>query len=194
MKRLSVTLFIFCTFCAHAQKTLLPAHLSHGVYCAPHIAAASFGPDHQSGLFAGGRIGWIIEHRYTVGIQASQLWTNIKADWTPSEEQLYLNFSYAGIRLSYCYRSEDVVHIELFALYGGGVAGYRRQEFGDYDNVQDELQVFEPGMAVELNMTHFMRLGASLSYLVVHGIELPDMSDQDFSGPRFALFFMVGIF
>jgi hypothetical protein len=195
MKIITCAFLFFWTFCAYTQEqTLLSDNISHGVYCAPLLSFKTFGANNNVGISPGFQIGWIINEKLTIGAQVHQLWNNIEVDWTPSEEPLFLNFAYSGFRVSYIHLPHDLLHFEIYALYGVGLAGYRRQEFGDFDNVQDDFQIIEPGVLIETNLTHFMRLGVDIAYDFIHGIELVDMTNADFTGMVWGASIKVGIY
>lgn len=195
MKLYRYSILFFFTVCVYSrQMTLIPANRSHGFFIAPVFSASAFGPTREIGYSPGFQIGWVLDHHFTIGVQANQLWSNVSADWIRSDIPLYLNFSYAGLRLSYISCPDNLLHMEIYALYGQGYAGYREQEFGDYDNIQDLFRIITPGLVFETNMTYFFRVGFALYYPIVHGIGLSSLTDEHFSGLCLCAIFKFGIF
>jgi hypothetical protein len=176
------------------MRTLMPESVTHGVYIAPFFSLSPFGPNDEFGVSPGVQIGWTLNKNFTIGLKASQLWKNIEATWIRKQLPHYLNCSYAGAFFSYTFMPDALVHAEFYTLIGGGLAGYRIQTFGDFDNLEDDFIILEPGVVIETNVTRFMRIGMGLSHQVVQGIELKNMKDVDFSGLSFSAIMKVGLF
>ncbi|MBN1482171.1 hypothetical protein EH223_07935 [candidate division KSB1 bacterium] len=173
---------------------MIPDTVSHGIYLAPSMMSSQLGRNQAVGLFPGLQIGWILNERFTIGLKTNQLWSNIEASWIAMDVQAFMNFSYSGIFFSYTPYPRRLVHIEIYTLGGCGLAGYRTQKFGDFDNVQDGFMILEPGIVLEMNLTHFLRTGLGLSYSIVRGIQMEKLSERHFNGMNLLLLFKVGLF
>ncbi len=186
-------IFVALTQSAFVQeKYLIPESISHGVYVAPILSATNPGIG-DYGLSGGFQLGWTLNKSFTVGFKVSQMWSNVEATWVNNYNPLYLNFSYSGFLMAYTFQPQELLHAEVFGLIGGGLTGYREQLYGDFDNVQDDFLIMEPGVLVEVNMTHFMRVGLGLSYFIVRGIELRQLEDTDF-GLNYSFLIKFGLF
>ncbi len=190
-----LAVLLMCVWPVQAQmQTLLSESVTHGVYVAPCIEASPFGQNGEWGFSPGVQIGWTLNQRYTIGFFANQLWNNVDATWLQKQSQYFLNVTRAGVFFSYTLNPDALVHAEFYAKIGAGLVGYRIQEIGDFDNFDDEFYLIEPGMAIEINVTRFMRTSLQMSYLSVQDIELQHMKNSDFSGLVFAMKFKVGLF
>jgi hypothetical protein len=144
-------------------------------------------------VLLGGRGGWIINRTLVLGGGGyglvSDIWTDVYDQYNRPGK---LRMGYGGLDLEVLLRSDDLVHLTLQGLIGGGGVTYR------FDSVHpsswDAVFVAEPGVNLELNVTHFMRISAGGSYRFVQDVDLVDLTNQDVSGWAGTLLFKFGVF
>ena len=155
--------------------------LRHGGFGAPVVKFTEI--DDRFGVLVGGRGGWIINGSVVIGGGGYGLanmsdfdhLTNGAGD--PGE----LGMGYGGLELGYVHRPDELVHVSLGVLIGGGGVVWNR-EGQSGDQVDDAFFVAEPEVDVVLNVTSFLRAAVGVSYRFTRGVELFDLRDADLSG------------
>lgn len=176
------------------EKTLLSTPVKHGIYAAPVLKFSSFGPEGNGSLIVGAQGGWILNHKYVVGLGVYGLSTRVKAADLQEIAGLVTIFNYGGLFLCYIHNSYNLVHVEVTTLIGVGEVNYRDEEYwAKYPN-GDNFVVFEPGINAIINITPGFRAGAGLSYRYVDRLGIIGMETGDVSGINFNLMFQVGHF
>ena len=107
-----------------------------------------------------------------------------------------LDFGHGGFWTGYSFMAARPMHPTLSAQIGWGSVGERDLSSPNFNT--DNVFVFNPAVELELNFTHFFRLGIGVHYRIVTGVN-PEMhtsslSNQDFSGPGALLTFKFGWF
>ncbi len=181
---------------AQRTETLFDGDVDHGGFGGPVARLTTIGDDFA--VFMGGRGGWIINfspsHTLVLGGGGYGLATNYEVEETTTRGRpLYLNVGYGGFEIEYVHRTRKLVHLSATALVGGGVVGRRDS---DYESVggDDPIFVFEPGLHVMLNVTHFFRIGAGGSYRYVYGAGAGPVSDAALSRPSAVITLKFGSF
>ncbi|HKJ30885.1 MAG TPA: hypothetical protein VKA34_03615 [Balneolales bacterium] len=199
MKKIYLVIWILMTALpvyAQQEETLFSGGIDHGGFGGPVVSLSSVGG--ETALFAGGRGGWILklsqERSFIIGGGGYGLVTDIKADnFVRNGQQLYLSIGYGGIEFEYVYKSNKLIHFSGQALIGGGGVSYRFKDQEDTFDT-DSFFVFEPGVNVILNITHFFRMGGGIGYRFISGSELPGATDSDLSSWAAVLTFKFGKF
>ena len=168
--------------------------VQQGVYAAPVMKFSRVGPNGSNALVVGAQGGWILDHKYVLGLGVYGLSNVVKAPKVPAIDGLVLIFNYGGLLLSYIHNSHKLVHFEASNLFGIGEANYRDQEYNAKYNKGDTFVVAEPSVQAILNVTRGFRLGVGLSYRYVTRLSLLGMSAADLSGVTFNIMFRVGNF
>lgn len=181
---------------AQQDQTLVGNHVSFGGFGGPVVKFSSI--NGSAGLLVGGRGGWIIKlnpsSSFVIGGGGYGLANDIKAqNIIINGEQQYLSVGYGGLELEYVEGSNKLIHFSIQSLIGAGGAGYRNKNHGESSNT-DSFFVWEPGVNVLLNVTHFFRVGAGLGYRVTSGSHLAEATDSDLSGVTGILTFKFGKF
>lgn len=202
MKNIAILLIGFCAMplCAREQ-TLFSGTMDHGGYGGPVVKFSQIGPNQDVGVLVGGQGGWIINHSFVVGGGGYGLTNDVNADWYDirtydGEPQPYvLDFGYGGLLLAFISNSDDLIHYEVFGLFGGGGANYRlKNQVPHNNNDSDGLFVAEPGANIMLNVTPYFRIGVGGSYRYVQGVDLVGLDDGDLSGMSGHIVFKFGAF
>jgi hypothetical protein len=164
-----------------AQETLMTDDLRHGGFGAPVVKFTEI--DDRFGVLVGGRGGWIINGSVVIGgggyglanVSNFDHLTNGAGD--PGE----LEMGYGGLELGYVHRPDELVHVSLGVLIGGGGVVWNPEGRSD-DQIDDAFFVVEPEGDVILNVTSFLRVAAGVSYRFTRGVELLELRDADLSG------------
>ena len=186
---------------AQDEETLLTGEITHGGFGGPVVKFTRL--DGEFGLLIGGRGGWIINHSFVIGGGGYGLVNSIPGpEGIPMMMEPLLTVGYGGFEMEYVHHSGKLIHSSLNLLIGGGGAGYHEKANEDWDfgndsqnnPTWDSFFIAEPGIAVELNITSFFRIGAGGSYRFVSGIEKNGLTNEDIGGPSVVLTFKFGKF
>lgn len=192
MKKLIILIAIFATTTIMAQeKTMFGTNpdISHGGFGAPVVKFTSV--NGEFGVLAGARGGWIINHQISLGIAGYGLTTNTQLAGLVDGKVRYLDFGYGGIELEYIMASNEVIHLTLSGLIGGGATNYRFTKTYDYDSKMDKdykdlnldsFFVGEPSINAELNVTSFFRINVGVGYRFTSGSNNDYITDSELSG------------
>lgn len=142
-------------------------------------------------LLTGLKAGWIIDHRFTLGIGGYGMVTDVPnkgydAYLVDNGEEVrrtsQFRMGYGGLLLEPVIAYKSPVHVTLPILIGAGGCAYEtstRWEAGDsthYDDWRDQGQAFfvlEPGVELELSLVRILRVGIGASYRYTSDIDLP---------------------
>jgi hypothetical protein len=129
-------------------------------------------------FFAGGRLGWIINSRYVLGLEGHWLVNDVPGPSTRTGLRPDLAMKYGGITLEYIIRPEDVVHFSLSSLFAMGSVEY------DFSPARDDdtYWVVEPALNVYLSLTQYLQLGLGVGYRYVSDVDLDVLEGEDLSG------------
>jgi len=175
------------------EQTLISGDIESGGFGGPVLKVTAV--NGETAVMVGGRGGWIINHMFVLGGAGYGLVTNVKADITDSVHQ-YIDFGYGGLDLEYIASSDNLLHLSLELLIGGGGAGYKNEN-SDSFNSRHEMNgffVLEPSVHTNLNVTHYFRIAAGVSYRYVTGLQSAAATNADLSGPSAALTLKFGRF
>jgi hypothetical protein len=195
MKQLAVVLLLcFLSLPLLAQEeTLIGEDIESGGFGGPVVKIGNI--NGESGIFVGGRGGWIINHTFVLGGGGYGLTNNVKAKVLGPYGERYLNFGYGGVELEYIAQSDRLMHFSVMTLIGGGGIGWRDESIRSGSNSDtDEFFIVEPAAQVNLNVTKYFRLSAGVSYRYVTGVNSPLATNSDLSGPSGVLTFRFGKF
>lgn len=185
---------------AQETQTLFNGDVAYGGFGGPIISFSDIGG--ELGIWVGGRGGWIINldpnNAVSLGGGGFGLVTEhepprLPEDGLPERDYFALN-GYGGFAFEYTNRSYKLIHPTISALIGGGGLMIRDRDFDDIDRTPDQYLVFEPGAELEMNLTHFLRIAAGISYRLTSGISRAGFSDSDFSGFNGLLTLKLGSF
>jgi hypothetical protein len=177
-------------------RALVGGPVSHGGFGGPSLAYARVRG--EDGLFLGGRGGWIAGHRLVLGgggyglvnrVAPPEGATAVTADYR-------MSFGYGGLWLEYIIMPMSVVHASVGTLVGGGGVSYHRWHghAAGAENQSDTVFVAEPTVALEVNLTRFMRLALEGRYRMVGGVDLVGLDAGDLRGFAFGTLLKFGKF
>jgi len=145
----------------------------------------------QDAWFTGIRGGWLIDHRFTLGIAGAGLASRVVNDaWLPEDPKPNLEArlltGYGGLLLEPILFYRAPFHISAPVVIGAGGATYGLQDGNFWNNTEVDIEetgvgffVFEPGLEVEINVLRFMRINVGGSYFYTSDVRLPEV-DGDF--------------
>ena len=183
--------FLPASVAAQSGRTLVDSNIESGGFGGFATKFTSMQGDFA--VLLGGRAGWIINRTLVLGGGGygvvSDLWTDVYDQYNRPGK---LQMGYGGFDMEVLLRSDDLVHLTLQGLIGGGGVTYR------FDPVHptswDAVFVAEPGVNLELNVTHFMRVSVGGSYRFVQDVDLVGVTNQDLSNWAGTLLFKFGVF
>ena len=164
----------------------------------------------QDALLVGGRGGWLIDHRVTIGLAAHGLTTRVYNEaydayifengGSPLRKSI-LNMGYGGLLIEPIIGYQSPVHVSFPIIVGAGGIGY--QYFSDlphepnhltYDDHAQAFFVVEPGIELEMNNIPLVRLGLGASYRYTSAIELPETPKDALHGLNAGVSIKIGKF
>ena len=194
MKKLVFLLVIVFTFSAFAQEaTLINGEIESGGFGGPVLKVTNI--NGENSVMVGGRGGWIINHSFVLGGGGYGLVTDVKAKVSDSIHQ-YIEMGYGGLELEYIASSNDLLHLSIGMLVGGGGIGYKYETNDGFNSMHNKNSFFvlEPNINANLNVTRFFRIAAGISYRYVSGLKSVVSTNADLSGPSANLTFKFGKF
>lgn len=165
---------------------------SHGGYGAVSLKYAKILD--QDAWFAGLRGGWLIDHRLTLGISGSGLVSRVvNDDWLPFDPapniEARLFTGYGGLLLEPIIFHRKMFHISIPIMIGAGGAVYGLQNKNvweppnvDFERNGDVFFALEPGLELEINVVHFMRINIGGSYLYTSDVQVPEVNPNFLRG------------
>ena len=183
MKYVLFLLFIITTLPVFAQEQTLigDGNIENGGFGGPAVKVTSI--NGETAVLVGGRGGWIINHTFVLGGAGYGLVTNVNAKKTDSVHQ-FIQMGYGGLDLEYIASSNDLVHLSVELLIGGGSIGFKSENEDLFDNhrTTESFFVLEPSAHANLNVTHFFRIAGGVSYRYVNGLKSSLSTNADLSG------------
>jgi hypothetical protein len=189
-----LSLLLSVTLVGQDVETLFADGLEHGGFGGPVIKAGQV--NGVTGLFVGGRGGWIVGHHFIIGGGGYGLVNSVSTLAPNSTGDNRLSFGYGGLELEYVHHYDRLVHWSAMVLVAAGGVGYRRADSmggGDVGNA-DPVFVLEPAAQAHLNVTKFFRISAGISYRHVTGVTTAASTNEKLSGPSGVLTFRFGTF
>ncbi len=150
-------------------------------------------------FISGGRGGWLIDHRFTLGLAGYGFFSNIdfNGPYIPTIDNYSLGGGYGGLLIEPIIAPFNPVHISVPILIGGGSAFVIDEMYyhGNYNGFYDygsfgSYFVFEPGVDIEVNVVKFFRVALNVSYRYTSDLDLAYYSIiglKEFSVPSDAL-------
>ena len=134
----------------------------------------------QDALLTGGRGGWLINHRFTIGGGGYGFVSSFNHDGNiqPTLADYSLGGGYGGLLLEPIIAPFEPVHISVPILIGGGSAFvmddmYYHGSYHGYDYGWDGgFFILETGIDIELNIAKFFRLALNAGYRYTSDLSL----------------------
>ena len=107
--------------------------------------------------------------------------------------QFSLNYSHAGLWAGYKTRMDRNFQFIADLKTGEGKIFWERND--NYYNMFEDYALFIiPSLGADLELLQFMALHAEIGYRSVHGMDIPQFSDADFSGINVLFMLKIGLF
>jgi hypothetical protein len=167
---------------AEQPRTLVSRPIHSGGYGAPVVSYTRFGG--SDSVMVGGRGGWILNHQLVIGGGGFGLANPARERMGASLDQADYRhtFGYGGLWLEYLIAPMSVVHASVGTLVGAGGISYQQFRPHMEDVESTSVFVLDPVVAVEVNVTTFLRVALQGGYRVVRGVDLATMDNGDASG------------
>ncbi|MCB0706635.1 MAG: hypothetical protein KDC34_15075 [Saprospiraceae bacterium] len=137
----------------------------------------------QTGVGIGGGGALVLNDFFLGGYGMSNRFATVVIE----ENKRYIDFGHGGIWLGYTYRPDKLIHLYSDVKVGWGKARIKetRDDDDEFSIYADPFFTVSPQLGLELNLTHFMKVGFTGGYRFVTGIdELPsNLTDDLFSSP-----------
>lgn len=209
MKNLTIILLVvLLSWPAMAQdETLYSGEIESGWYGAPLFNVGQI--NGETGIFAGLKGGWIINHRFVLGGKWYMLVNPVDIKGL---QNIVLGFLGGGALFEYIIASNKLLHFSIESMIGLGGVYNDVKDYAKYhdpiDYTGDACFVLEPGINIILNVTKNVRIGAGATYRYVHGIDYDagatsryvnrvdyeTISDSDLSGVSAQIVLEFGVF
>lgn len=142
--------------------------------------------------FVGGRGGVLLGSGFTIaGMGVGLVNDNIRE---PGGTGRQLNMGYGGLYLEQMIAPNRLLHVSVGALLGAGGASWIDRLDRRVQTPTDGFFVVEPEIALEVNVTRFLRVGVTGSYRSVSGLGLAGLPASQLSGTTGGLSFKFGKF
>lgn len=181
------------------EETLIEGDIESGGFGGPVVKFGSF--NGETGVLVGGRGGWIINHKFVIGIGGYGLANKVRANSTGPLGEQYMNFGYGGLELEYIPESNQLTHLSFMLHIGAGGITYRNNDWEDWhwpdDNSRyraDAFFIAEPQVNATLNITTWFRISGGIAYRFISGLESTISTNKNLSGLSGALTFRFGKF
>ena len=138
----------------------------------------------RAAVFLGGRGGWLLDGRLTLGGGAFGLVSSIPAPPAAGKpgENLDLRMGYGGAWIEYTFAPLRLLHVSVGTLLGGGSLSLAWHDGGSYGSGTRGFFVGEPAVLAELNLAEHVRLNLGAAYRWIPGAHLQGLSYSDLSG------------
>ena len=154
------------------------------------------------GIFAGGKMGFSFNNKFSLGIAAYGLiynsdFTVLAPDmWSDLTQQLAsIKFIYGGLLLEYTFFSNKIVHFNIPVVIGVGKASLKGEDHIFLERIEKSSAfVIEPGLELEVNLLEFLKVDLGASYRNVSNTSLQYIDEEDLGGVSYNLTFRFDFF
>lgn len=170
-------------------RPLLPSSkekMSYGGYGGLTVLAT--GVQGQAAMLIGGEGGFLMNHRFVLGIGGYGLTSMVNVDRYANGDDALLLMGYGGPIIRYQFFGNGPLVLSVGALFGGGGLGFLRETYDENWEIEEDYstgQVFfvmEPSIQGHVQLTRWMRLGINLNYRAIQGVATRGVDDRGLSG------------
>ncbi len=167
-------------------QTLLGKNISHGGYLGLSMGYTQI--NGTDALTAGGRIGWVINHRFVIGIAGNGFANSVYNNDPVLQTETLIEGGYGGLFVEPVIGSRLPVHISFPIVFGAGSVSLNKSYYDgadpweSYSYDEDTYALVEPGVEVELNMLKFFRIAVGASYRYTTDIQLQNLKSGILDG------------
>lgn len=172
---------------AQAEQTLLQSgEFTSGGFGGPEVYWTTF--NGEDAMMVGGSGAWVINRTLYLGGGGYGLASN--HDGPPIVDYIgtpRLQMGYGGAMLGLILRNNDLIHITGDVMVGGGAVSNTTRTNNDYNDQwhvddSDSFWFVQPMLRMEMNVTRWMRVSASVGYRSVRDFKSFGMTADDVSG------------
>jgi hypothetical protein len=172
-------------------KTLLKKGTKFGGFMGVTVKLADI--NHYNTVLVGGNMGALFNDNFMLGaggygISSTNSFDGKIDEFVSTTQPLYLYGGYGGLILGYKLFPNEIVHVSIPVLIGGGgfeisdIEGNNVNDISINNTVeQTTALVIEPSIEAEVNVTKFFRIAIGGGYRLVQGtnFKINDISDND---------------
>ncbi len=179
-------------------QTLFGNNVEHGGYGAIMVNYSLI--DGKDAWLAGMRGGWLIDHRFMIGLGGYGFANNLYFDNVLSDRENFLTGGYGGLVVEPILLPRFPVHLSFPVLIGAGGIAHVDGYYWNHNDYQwntidaSAFFVIEPGVELELNMVRHFRVAFAVTYRYTGDIKLIDMPKDVMNGFNYGLAFKFGKF
>jgi hypothetical protein len=186
----TLAMIILSSSLLHAEpKTLINSEIENGGYIAPVLKFSEI--NNELGIFGGYKLGWIINHKYSIGLGGNMLINNPDKMQDMNSNRIHLG--YMGGLLEYIINPDDLIHFSISTLIGWGRAGSYANGSMMSGNI-NRFFVAEPELNLTINILKNLRFNIGGGYRFVTGSKVEGISDKGLSGVTGTVAIQAGIF
>ena len=178
-----------------------------GWYAGFSIASAEL--NHQKALLPGLEGGAIFDQRLAVGLRFvgfTGKHHELYDSYYNNGEGAYIEGGYGGLNIEPMLFGNNAVHFSFPMLFGVGGISYTSSD--EYLEIDDDGEIdygrrlletdlfwaFEPGISIEINLTHFMKISVGTSYRMFSNTYISDTPLDAFNGLNGKISLKIGKF
>jgi hypothetical protein len=142
----------------------------------------------RDGVVVGAQGALLINHRLAFGL-AGYGWSNpVKGPNNLEGDAQHFETGYGGFTLRYSQYFDNLpFYLTVGALVGGGAIDLTDRNHSDVDGVEDDagedvFMVFQPDIAINANLTRWMRVGVTAGYRLTSGVNRLGFDESDVNG------------
>lgn len=148
----------------------------------------------KSGIMAGGRGAWIINHKFAIGGGGSGLVVDMETNQlSENGKTLYLDVDWGGIEFEYIHDSDKMFHWTIHTLFGSGSARLIEHD-PEMTFETDTFWLVEPSFNMDMNVFKSFRIGVGISYRATMNLSVGEISSADINGLSALIIFKFGSF
>jgi hypothetical protein len=147
-------------------------------------------------VLSGGGGAFVLGRRFAIGGAGFGGTSMVDARLGGVETRGEMDLGYGGLTLEYIARTSDVVHPTFGVLLGGGAVSVWPDDLRprNRDRGNEAFGVVEPHAGLEVNIVRWMRIGGTVSYRAVIGLEESRLVNDQLSGVSGTLVLRFGKF
>ena len=167
-----------------------------GVYGGPLIEYSRF--IGQNTFFVGGKGGLLINRKWGIGLLGKGIVTShiVEKTYKDKKEKMKISSGFGGIFVEHMWSVEKTIHFNFFTNFlMGRSRAYLKKELDAYEKSTRKISTqksdhiasatllgIEPGIGMELNITHFLIINLYFSYRYIEQSQpILDFKNKDFS-------------
>ncbi len=169
-------------FDSNEIKTLSTILEHSGWYGAPMVKSSSI--NGKNVILAGGKIGWVMNKKYSIGITGYGLTNGTQMDVWGSDiidQSTKMYMGYGGLLLEYFSNSDDLLHYTFSTTLGFGGASVSNGITVLPNQPWTVFTVVEPGAGAEINLMPYVKFGFEASYRYVYSFKSSTLFREDAS-------------